>query len=524
MKIINVWIASTIIAFSGFAVRGADKFEVMGPENHAILDVVRGGAFFIPADVYRQRAELQEDIELLQRRVDRKQIDQATFDNEIKALEQLKEEIDKTVERTKVFAPYGKLFSQTDTYEFELGKDACIAVITDSITIESWEGKTIRCVMEKTILTDEKPTADQFDAIRVEHNLEVNTELFGQTEAQASQKLNEFLASAEAKSMSDDSIRFRKSIVEGNIQAHLPYESIQGKQVNILRVKGLVAAEGNQHLSYVVKAPFDNQASHGGEWARAAKVTIQIPKCNTVAALGPLVKLHIKSVIGNFIVTDDGSHDVDYQGSWIIENVQGNVLVSDVPVQTIRGIQGNVRLENKGVMRDSSTMHRDDQRHLRSQNNLRHTIEDIQGDVTAHCLHSDLQLRKVSGTIDVMNEFGRTEWRLEKKPTSTVSLRSQSGETLLLGDPSYLAESELVAMTQCGEVIVHSLRKELEEKMFSFAGNSWKGFASKPTDPKEQHSWFFTIAQKIDDIWNGTQKPDGIFVINRAGIIRIEPK
>ena len=315
------------------------KSTVFAPPKTRSMGDALGGAYFVDEALFQQHRDQQSKVEELQTKVDAGNVNPAVaeaLDVAILELERLKAEM----EQRKVLVRAYDVFTRKSEQVFELGDEQLVIITGDDVTVRGWKGPGIKCVLEKKILAKQAPDDAAFDAIHVHHELAHNQSMVGLTRRQRDLDEQRFLASEDGQKLNPEQLANRKKFVDRIHHSFDDYLAFQGKHANTLQLKGLDFREGNRNLTLRINSP-DGGAMLSSEWQRHANLTVYVPPCKSLAVRGCQVKLDIQALQCDLVLTTHDSRDRDYEGSFIVRGVKGNVIISQVPVRKLSLVTGN---------------------------------------------------------------------------------------------------------------------------------------------------------------------------------------
>jgi hypothetical protein len=171
---------------------------------------------------------------------------------------------------------------------------------------------------------------------------------------------------------------------------------------------------------------------------------------------------------------------------------------------------------------NSGQRHHDDQVDYYTSPQRSCVYRDIDGDLTAWFCRADLDLRAVTGRVDVKNEFGDTRLTITKplaeKPHRVVS---ESGRVVVLATVEALNASPLLALTQCGSVEVGVKLEQTADTNITvqmgseYGRRSWQGLWTK----RDQFGDF----QRPKQILDGEDRTPGLDLISISGTVVFAP-
>ncbi len=493
------------------------KSTVFAPPKTRSMGDALGGAYFVDEALFQQHRNQQSKVEELQTKVDAGNVNPAVaeaLDVAILELERLKAEM----EQRKVLVRAYDVFTRKSEQVFELGDEQLVIITGDDVTVRGWKGPGIKCVLEKKILAKQAPDDAAFDAIHVHHELAHNQSMVGLTRRQRDLDEQRFLASEDGQKLNPEQLANRKKFVDRIHHSFDDYLAFQGKHANTLQLKGLDFREGNRNLTLRINSP-DGGAMLSSEWQRHANLTVYVPPCKSLAVRGCQVKLDIQALQCDLVLTTHDSRDRDYEGSFIVRGVKGNVIISQVPVRKLSLVTGNVHFTATNEFVNSGTGHRNRTRSFAPYATHATEIEHVDGDVHATFLRTQLKLSAIKGSLDVTNRFGSTEltWSAVDSDRNHRVV-SQSGMIRVQGPDGVLKKTPIYAYTECGRLHTNIDREILDDVSFSTGRprRGWHGFIT-PSKDRFDISKF----ERPQAVLENTARKPGLDVLSHAGEVSI---
>ncbi len=495
------------------------RSEVQAPANTVQVSSTLGGSYFVGKALVERSKTLQAQLVDVRSQIQAGELTSEVALRRLATIELAIKTIRAAIEEQKVLVSAFNLYSQTQEEVFPLGAQQLVIITGDKVKLRGWDGDGIKCVLEKVILAKDRPDDEEFDAMEISHELRVASDLVGQTEEQRAQREREFLASEDGKKLTEKQRAFRKQLQDRISAENEKYIPFQGKKCNLLEMKGLTGPEGNRQLSLNITSPGGGE-SHSSQWQRHASLTVFVPRCNSIAIRGCLAGLDIAEVQANLLLTTNGSRERDYEGSFEVANIDGNVVVDQAPVRKLVGVNGNVRFQATDEFVNSGTRHENGLRTAYSFRMQATEISSVSGNLTAWFLRTDLSLRDIRGSLDVRNEFGSTnlvyDHTLEKE--TAHRLISQSGSIRVTGPREILEQAPIYAHTLCGTLRTNLRRKLLDDVSFStgLPRRNWSGFVT-PEEDRFSMAMFERPAKALEN----RTRPAGLDLISSAGSVTI---
>ena len=509
-----------------------DEFEVKAPADHEPLNSTRGGKYFVARPLKKQYDALLAELRGLKTDLETNRVPEGEAIPKLKQLKLDLEKLRAEIEKAKVLVAPIKTVVQTVTIEVPLGAEKLVVITGDAITIDTWDGPGIKCVLEKSILAeDEQAAADDFKAITVIHKHGKFPNLVGRTAAEVDADEQKYLATEDGKKLSEKQRISRREFEEQMTQGYQKYQAFQGKEIDTLELTGI--HEGNQWVN--LKITYDDGGSFGGDWKRQAKLTIFLPPCQAVALRGCQRFLDVRQLRTALLITSDGSQNRDYDGTFAVRNVCGDTFIDDVPVDHVEQIQGNLTLRLTREFGNTGTTHSEGQRTAYVPAAPECVILGVTGDCRGKIGRMNVQLAQMGGQLDLMNEFGDTTLVLEKPLVEkTHRLASFAGHIQLRLPKDVLSNMRLYAITNYGRLQTNATREQLDETNFTTAGQltktsetgtlrAWRCLFSRPPGTKKNDpETYFSHSQRPPLAWDNLDRPAGLDLLSRGGVVEVK--
>ncbi len=510
-----------LVVWSSASAQGPAENErlestVAAPPNTNSVGSALGGAFFVDEtllDRYEalkaRLVQIREDIAL----------GNASGQDTLSSLAQIEEESKRLradLETAKVLVSAFQVYSKKSEQVFDLGRERLVIITGDDVVVRGWEGPGIKCVAEKIILAKEQPDDSDFDAIQVHHELTIATDKVGLTLQQRDDQEREFLQSEAGRKLTDQQRAERQNIVATIHHGYDDYEAFQGREANVLQLQGLAHQESNRNLTMRISSPGRGQTV-SSQWQRHATMTVYVPPCKALAVRGSLVGLDVQDVVCDLVLTSHGSRDRKYDGSFAVSGVTGNITISHVPVRTLSQVTGNVRFIATNEFVNSGTRHVGGTRTVSPYGTQATQIDQISGDLQAAFVRTDLRLSSVTGTLDIVNEYGPTHLTLRGLDAERAHrIISQTGRIQVEGPVQLLTATPIYAYTQCGRLHTDLPREVLENTAFSTLLRGWHGLVT----PSEDRFDFRRLERPEAALANG-DRAAGLDLVSHAGMVSI---
>jgi hypothetical protein len=377
------------------------RVEGTAPPGHELLAHRRGGAYFIAKALKEDYDRLLGQMKALKAELGAGRMTGEEAQRSLRDLQGQLEKLRKEIEQKRVLVSPVKIHVQTETTTFDLGPEQLLVITADNVQVEGWEGSQVKCVLEKTILApDDKPVDAHLKGLKVIHKLGLVRQLVGRTPAEVDADEQKFLASPDGREMNDDNRRSRKALVQQIAGDYAIFHDFQGKSIDTLEIEGLTHQQGNRQIIVGINSP-DGGGTLGSDWQRHAALTVYVPKCRAVALRGCLVGLDVTDLHAALILSRAGSQNRDYDGTFRIRGLDGDLTVDNAPLDLIESVRGNVTLVSTMEMANTGTQHAGGERTAYTPPPRVLTCRNIEGDFSAWFTRGDLKLSEISGRIDV---------------------------------------------------------------------------------------------------------------------------
>jgi hypothetical protein len=466
------------------------------PPDQAIVGAKLGGSFFAPKPLKEKYDRLLGSVRALEANIVEGRISGEQAAREVNQLRTELAEVQKAIEAQKTFVPAAKVHTKSDATTFELGSERLLLVLASKVRIVGWDKPEVKCVLDKTILTvADEPVEADFEQMQVVHEHRTAAEELGKPEDEA----------------------------PGVKGWNRIFQPLQGREVDVISVKGISHQEGNRQITLDVRSP-NGEASMSSHWQRHAMLTVYMPTCNAVAVKGGLGGLDIESVQAQLLIRGDG--DRDYHGRFSVRGLKGALAAEHIPLQTIDDVTGGVDVTMTTYLGNSGTRHADNTRTSYVFVPESYAYKNIQGGFRGRFVRADLRLEAIAGQVDVDNEYGKTVLVAERPFTSAAHrIVSDGGQIEVRLSTDALGELPVLAVSESGTVRLGYQDRSFEDVSWSGPLGStgelrgWRGFERKA--PSAGAASFFERFDRVAKILTGEERSPGLDLVNRGGSIQI---
>ncbi len=492
------------------------------PPDYKMLKRTLGGAYFVKKSFKEKYDQIKSQLKELKKEIAAGKISswQAT-----RRLKKLKEElivINKLMEDDKILVSPAKVFQQTETTEFKLSKEKFLVINADGITLKGWDGETVKCVLEKKILTDGKaPAKEEFQSVQVIHKQGIFPGYVGQTKEWTDNKIFEV---ENDKKLTDEFKEIRVKWLRSSRERYQEFEKFQGREIDRIKVFGLAHRQGNRHIFYEATSPTGGGIA-GGSWIRHASLTVYVPKCQKIILGGYRTRLKVENVNSDLIISESGGQG--NEGVFLIKDLEGNLRVKNALLHSVENVNGNVLIENtisRSLGGSSQPWHT---KIMSSGSSVETSFKNIKGDLKLWFQKADLKIESVTGQIDVLNEFGNTELIFEKnladKAHRIISL-SGSIRTRIRKPKEF--SLPVIAATSSGSVRSNLFNSHINDFMVFNEDSSdgtrryWQGLRSEKTN--EHKTMDYSRILRINKAFNNLERSPGLDLISRNGLVIVD--
>jgi hypothetical protein len=499
-----------------------DRARATGPEGHVLFSQTLGGGFFVPKDIMKEYEKLQSQLDQIKTKLEDGSISgrEAVAQTE-KLRKSLTETRDK-LEKAKVRVSAASVHRVEEAVTFDPCPDQLLVVTADRVTVVGTDDPKVTVKLEKIFLsTDGKPAEKELEKIKLIRNRANDPEVVGRSKEQRDADEVQFRAQQQGKPLTEEAMKFRREIIESNVRHHLPFEGFQGKVFDHVSIQGLTFQEGNRQIAIELRND-DQSGSFSSVWQRHASMTVYVPKGQLLAVRGARRGLEIRDLQGSVVVTSDGSHDRDYEATFSIKGVKGNVSAVNFPMNRIEEVQGDVTLDAPADFANSGTLHQNDERYFHYFKPNECTVRDISGRLRMRVGRVSLKLEKIQGGCDVGNLHGDTTCTItDRLPEKLFRLHSVSGAVRVDAEAGTFDALPVLIGSNYGTIRTNTRREQFEDFSYGVGGaesRDWHGFRHTPQGAaKNRVGEIF----EATDWLSGRENPkNGLIVTTEAGAIQ----
>jgi hypothetical protein len=487
----------TLAAASIVMADDTQKKGARAPADFVVFKSERAGAYFIAKPLMDQYEGLLRQVGALRAEINEARITGSEARRQIDRLQGELEALIRKIDVAKLYIPGAPVHTKSVTTSFVLGADDVLFIECSNVEIQGSDGPEVRCVLEKVVLGEgETEVADDFAGIELISRRRAGKELFGF-----------YVKIAGRAEWKADWDRF-------------PFKDYLDQDFEYLTVKGLTHEEGNRQI----QLEMHNEQGAGvnaSEWRRHAKFTVFVPKCRRVGVRGALGGFKVSKLNASLSVEGNGNRD--YGVTYEVTDLVGALAADNIPIHHIDGIHGNASIIATAYAGNTSTTYDARGVTMTGEGPKASVYRNIDGDLQVRTCRADLLLERITGRIDVENDFGRTIF-VAHRPLAQQDHRlvSQSGTIELRLGGEALGSLGVGLFTECG--VVHldpETRVAFETKMFTSAigdivQRSWHGFVRKQDHGTGGGPDLF---DRVSAVLLNRPRAPGLDVISRGGTI-----
>ncbi|MEP3479957.1 MAG: hypothetical protein ABJZ55_11970 [Fuerstiella sp.] len=511
------------ISLTGRAASFADEDEkgtAVAPAGTDVFESSFEGTWFVDRKLNKRYEALIARVRAVEQRIRRGDISAAearkTIAEHRKLLASVRAEIDKQKTLVSAF----EIVKQEIEGRIDLGPERLLVVTADRIKVVGWDEPYAKYVVVKKVLSTGTPVDKHLAGIKIVHEHKVSPKLVGKTDAEMKAWRDEYLNAKGGETQTAEQLAEKKLFWQRHFANGERFMPFVGREVDSLRVEGLIHQEGNQHLRYEMKRP-EGGGQFGGRWRRNADVTLYVPKCTALLLRGCQSGMEISGVKAHLMMTTAGSQNRDYNGVFSIRDHVGPITLFDVPMDVIEGVDGDIKIESTTEMANTGSHHSEGDWVLTIPTPRRLQISKVTGNLAAHFQRSTLHLDGLRGIINVRNDFGDTHCSIGA-PLAAANHRilSQSGLVSVqvargttIGQPIFVA-------TSCGSAATNLGRDQLEDLNASYISadglrQEWRSLLTKL--PQGDFQARFAFYQRPEDVIDDRERSHGLDLISIAG-------
>ena len=499
------------------------------PPNHVVLSHTIDGWQLVPKEFKQTYDTALAQLEALQADVASGKIRASKAQAELAELKKKLADLRKEIDERKVHVAGATLYEQSETIEFELGKERRLAITCNQVHVIGWEGPKVKCVLKKRVLSpDGEPVEEHLKELKTQHVLE-RAAFAGKTPLEMEQEEREYLAKEGAK-LTEAQRAFRRSLLDEISRSRAIYHEFVGRDIDQVTVDGL-GYEQNKSISMRIESE-----GAGGEYGsvrqRYGELTVYVPSCAGVVVRGAARGLIVENLAAPLVVVGEDSTDSDHRGKFEVRGLKGDLNARSFPLRVVTNVDGHVAIhstEEFGV-EAGGTSHYDNLRDLHPPRPLSIEMHHVTGGVDLLYGRVNLDLADIQGKVNVSNEFGDTRFTAAAKfAPHEHRLFTQSGRIDVQLTADAWSSTPVLGVTNYGRVRTNVSREEFED--FHLVGTDkrdgsrrdWVGFrtVSKPANPDERFTSLFGQMERFQQVIDNAGRSAGLDLLSRNGHITI---
>ena len=514
---------STAMLLSGGTACFADEKEkgvAVAPAGTDVFETSFEGTWFVERELKKSYDALIAEVQTLEQRVSKSDISAAKARESIAKLRESLASVRAKIDKEKTLVSAFEIVKQEVEGRIDLGPEKLLVVTADRIKVVGWAESHVKYVVVKKVLSTGTPVDEHLAGIKIIHEHKVSPELVGKTDAEMTAWRDDFLSPKDGVNQTPEQMENKKRMWERHFANGERFMPFVGRQVDSLRIEGLIHQEGNQHIQYELKRP-EGGGQFGGRWRRNAEVTLYVPKCAALLLRGCQMGMDISGVNGHLMMTSADSRDRDYNGSFSIRDHVGPITLSNVPMDAIERVTGDVKIEATTEMTNTGSHHADNEWVLSTPPPRRLQVSHVAGNLTANFTRSKLHIDGVDGMLNVRNDFGDTHCTIAKALIAgNHRIVGQSGLVSVLVAKGTKINLPIFAATSCGSAATNLGRNELDDLNVSYNSTEgvrcdWRSLYTAL--PQDDSTARFALHERPDEIIADHERSHGLDLISVAG-------
>jgi hypothetical protein len=236
--------------------------------------------------------------------------------------------------------------------------------------------------------------------------------------------------------------------------------------------------------------------------------------------------LLVEDLVGSLTIVEEDSTDSDARGRFEVQGLTGNLICRSFPLQLIANVKGHVTVESftQFGVEGAGTSHRNDMREMVPARPYSVTVNNITDGVDLKFGRVNLDLKNVSGKIDVENEFGDTNLvATDRLADMAHRIVSQAGRIDVKLSEDAWDSVPVVAVTNFGGVRTNIGLEQFSD--FHLSGpdthsrvrRDWSGF--RKTIEGEDRFAVFNLLDRFAAISEGKSRSNGMDLMTGSGRI-----
>jgi hypothetical protein len=429
-------------------------------------------------------------------------------------------QVKRLIEKDKVLVSPFKIHTDEVDGAIKLGANRLLVIHADKVKLVGWDKPYARFLLRRIQLSAEKLDKELNEKISVEHKHGSFPQFVGYTAAERKAQEEKFQASPNGQKLTSKQQEGRLKMLARSAGQYRGFEQFQGKEFDSLKLLGLTAQEGNRQIQYELRTP-QGARSMGSRWRNNAELTVFVPKCQAVLVRGCEVGLDIMGLKSDVILSNAGATNRDYHGTFVIRDLQGKFSATNVPLDVVSGVSGDVNIVSTTEMVNNGTQHSGGFRTAYTPKPRYCEISNVRGNVTATFTRSDLSIKNVSGVLNIQNEFGDTECTINALMKEAAHrIVSLSGRVRVVQDKEVKLGVKLFIATSCGTARTNLGRDMLDDMSSTHTSEldsqrrQWRSFF---TPVGNDFMAKFGLYSRPDQTLADLDRSAGLDIISRSG-------
>ena len=385
---------------------------------------------------------------------------------------------------------------------------------------------SVRCVLEKTVVTDGTEPDKQLAGIQLVHHHGPPPQDVGRSPEERDANFQKMLATPDGQKLTPEKVEQIREPPGSGFLAIDFFGTFQAKSDRQLADRGTDLSR-RQPAGPVFGASqrMDNGVG-GSMWQRDASLTVYVPSCTAVGIHGGSGVLTAEDLHTTLIVRGDGNRDFDSRSH--VKNHDGHVTIENIALDRLENVKGIRSAHDYFAPREFLDGHADGGVTLDRSHLVRMSIA-ISRETSRRTAASQVDPLRGAGPTRRDKRFRRHRLVVRGPLSPAVhQIFSESGSIRLRLSKDALNKAPLLAVTECGTVRVLRDGPPLKDGNLSFLTDDTERrsaiVASQPKMPAiSAHSTDCDRPNRFSTTLSGSAEAPGLDVINRAGTIEIGP-
>ena len=184
-----------------------EPLQLKAPDGQVNVGRKVGGYYFVGKELQQEYEKLLKETDSLREEIAQGELSGKEAAERVRALEDELRRVREQIEATKTLVSVGTVSTQTETIEFELGAEKLLFLANISkVRLLGWDGPQVKCVLEKTVVTDGTEPDKQLAGIRLIHQHGPPPQEVGRSPAELDADFQKMLATPEGQKLTPEQV------------------------------------------------------------------------------------------------------------------------------------------------------------------------------------------------------------------------------------------------------------------------------------------------------------------------------